>query len=126
MVNDIPPFSDVLAMAKKKIEPQRLLFVFAKTEDNNPQSPLLPVMYIERTLDEVPDFAAIQKEANASGQDWQYVFVAGLLGKDGQLPSVEEAELQMEGMVAAIQKRALENMFSYDRDGEPVEFLVFH
>jgi len=113
-------------MARKKIEPQRLLFVFAKTESSDKNSPLLPVMYIERTLDEVPDFATIKAEADSAGQDWQYMFVAGYLGENGVMPTVEEAEQQMEGMVAAIQKRSLENMFSYDAEGNPVEFLVFH
>jgi hypothetical protein len=113
-------------MAKKKIEPQRLLFVFAKTENGNLNKPIVPVMYIERTLEEVPDFTAIQTEANNSGQDWNFVFVAGYLGKDGVIPTVEEAEEQMEGMVAAIQNRSLVNMFSYDREGNPVELVVLH
>ena len=121
-----PAFTELLAMAKKKIEPQRLLFVFAKTENGNINEPIIPLMYIERTLDEVPDFAAIQQEAAQSGQDWHFVFVAGLLGENGELPSVEDADVQMQGMVAAIQNRSLENMFSYDKDGNPVEFVVLH
>ncbi len=111
-------------MARNKKDPQRLLFVFAKTDPKNSGNPLMPVMYIERTLEEAPHFAAIQKEAAQSGQDWDYVFVAGLLGKGGELPSLEAAEQEMQGMIAAIQKRELANMFCYDSDGQPIDFLV--
>ena len=74
---NISSFDDLLAAARQQQEPQRLLFVFASAELPSDSTPaqreqflageggaLVPMMYVDMSLDELHSFADLVKEAN--------------------------------------------------------------
>ena len=114
-------FSALLDMARSHAEPQRMLFVFAKTEDAGGLGmTLAPVMYNDWPLDEISDFAAIVAETQAAGFDWDIVCVAGFAGNGGRLPTPEQADERLQIMVKAIHQGELGRFLIFDRQGEAV------
>lgn len=124
-----------MSAAAQQPEPQRMLFVFAQTELPEEHSiieaqrfqagqggALNPIMYVDKTLEELSDFSGLVSESQQMGQPWQVVFVAGLAGKNGVLPSSTEAQAAMEMMVKSIQQGAISNFLAYDREGSPMQF----
>ncbi|HSO46460.1 MAG TPA: hypothetical protein VLQ68_00895 [Rhizobiaceae bacterium] len=132
---NISSYADLLEAARQQPEPQRLLFVFAQaelpegyTEAQTQQfqagtgGVLTPQMCTDKALDELGDFAALVEESRHTGQDWKIVFVAGLAGRAGVMPSAEEAQEPLKTMVTAIQNGAISNYLAFDREGELVRF----
>jgi hypothetical protein len=115
-----------MAMAHSQSEPQRLLFTFAEQEFRNNSKDdfsITPVMSIEKTLDELSNFDALAAEAEQTGQPWNMVFIAGMLGQNGELPSVEAANKRLDMMIQAIHQGQFKGMITYNRDGEPMELF---
>ena len=125
-----------MAVAAKQTEPQRLLFVFTRSElpeDSNVAEQqsfnagqggnLIPVVCVDKTLDECGDFAELVDESKNTGQDWQIVFVAALFGKMGVLPSNIDAEQPLARMIESIQQGLIANYLAFDRDGNLVQFV---
>lgn len=77
-------------------------------------------MYVDKTLPELSTFSALVAESQQMGQQWQIVFVAALGGKNGALPSSEEAQATLEMMAKSVQMGAVSNFLAYDRDGNSV------
>ena len=111
-----------------------MLFVFAQSElpENHNKieaqrfhagqgGALNPIMFVDKTLDELSNFADLVKESQQMGQPWKIVFVAALAGKNGSLPSSMEAGLALEMMVKAIQQGAISNFLAYDYSGTPLQ-----
>lgn len=132
---NISSYADLLEAARQQPEPQRLLFVFAQaelpegyTEAQTQQfqagtgGVLTPQMCTDKALDELGDFAALVEESRHTGQDWKIVFVAGLAGRGGVMPSSEAAQEPLKTMVTAIQNGAISNYLAFDREGELVRF----
>lgn len=124
-----------MSVARQQHEPQRLLFVFAQPElpDEHSEAEaerfnagqggaLNPIMYVDKTLDELSDFPALVKESQQMGRSWQIVFVAALAGKNGTLPSSDEAQEVMDMMAKSIQQGVVSNFLAFDRDGLTVSF----
>lgn len=84
---------------------------------------LNPIMYVDKTLAELGSFSDLVTESQQMGQHWKIVFVAGLAGKNGVLPSSTEAQAALEMMVKSIQQGAISNFLAYDRDGTPMQFV---
>jgi hypothetical protein len=129
-------FEAFLNAAGQQAEPQRMLFVFAQSElpdehneteaqrfRNGKGGALNPIMYVDKTLDELSGFSDLVTESQQMGQDWQIVFVGALSGKNGQLPGSAEAQAALDMMVKAVQQGAVSNFLSYDRSGSPVRFV---
>lgn len=84
---------------------------------------LNPIMYVDKTLEELSSFSALVAESQQMGQDWKIVFVAALAGRNGVLPSSAEAQATLEVMAKSVQMGAIANFLAYDRDGKPVQFI---
>ena len=112
-----------------------MLFVFAQAElpeDHNKTESqrfhagqggaLNPIMYVDKTLEELSNFSDLVTESQQMGQYWHIVFVAALAGRNGTLPSSNEAQAALEMMVKSVQQGAISNFLAYDRDGTPMQF----
>ena len=132
---NIVSFDDLVRAARAQPEPQRLLFVFAKAElpaDCTLQQradfltgqggTLMPLMFVDKTPEELDTFAALVKESHQFGRDWAVVFVAGLAGRAGRAPTSTEAEQSLQHMIEAIKTGAFGSFMPFDRQGEPMVF----
>jgi len=130
---DISTFDDLLRAARAQTQPQRLLFVFAAAELPDGCTPeerarfeageggaLTPVMSVDKSPDELANFAALADESRQFGGDWAVVFAAGLAGRDGRAPNAAEAGAALDRMIAAIKVGALESFMPFDRTGSPI------
>lgn len=113
-----------------------MLFVFAESElpeDHNTMEAqrfhagqggaLNPVMYVDKTLEELSNFSDLVTESRQMGQRWQIVFVAALAGRNGVLPSSIEAQEALEMMVKSVQQGTVSNFLAYDRDGTAMQLV---
>ncbi len=124
-------FDELIEMAHKQPEPQRILFVFSKIEyreghgpnDENPDFSIEPRMYNDKRLDEITNFQALVEETVKDGFDWQIVFAAGLGGSDGILPSLSVTDQHLQKMVDAIYQGVIQHFAAYDRNGNKVELF---
>ncbi len=132
---NISSYEDLLKAAKQQPEPQRLLFVFTQPElpegytqvqidrfHAGQGGVLTPKMCTDKALDELGAFSDLVKESLQTGQDWKIVFVAGLAGRNGVMPSTEDAQEPLKKMVEAINNGAISNYLAYDRDGNQIQF----
>lgn len=132
---NITSYADLLSAARLQPEPQRLLFVFTHPElpKGHTESQmqrfhageggvLSPTMCTDKALDELGDFSDLVEESRKTGQDWKIVFVAGLGGRGGVMPSSEEAQEHLKQMIHSIQNGAISSYLAFDRDGNLVQF----
>ena len=133
---NINNYESLLTAAKQQAEPQRLLFVFLQsslpdehdeTEANNFQAgqggSLQPVMCVDKTLDELGSFEDLVAESKHTGQAWQIVLIAALSGKNGRLPSSDDAEKSLKMMVHSVESGGdLSRFMAFDNEGHPLEF----
>lgn len=132
---NITNFAELLMAARQQPEPQRLLFVFTQPElpdgytDAQKQDfhagrggVLTPQMCTDKALDELGDFSDLVKESRQMRPDWKIVFVAGLAGRAGVMPSAEEAQEPLKTMVSSIQNGAISKYLAFDQDGNLVQF----
>lgn len=130
---NISCFDDFLQAAREQSEPQRLLFVFASAdlpEDSTVAQracflageggALVPIMCVDKALDELPTFADLEQESRQFGQEWAIVFAAALSGSGGLMPTSEAAEKPLQRMVESIKAGVLGTFIPFDRDGHPV------
>lgn len=82
---------------------------------------LNPIMFVDKTPDELGNFADLVAESQKMGQSWQIVFVAGLGGRMGVLPADKETHEALEMMVKSIQQGAISSFLAYDREGTPLQ-----
>ena len=125
-----------MSAAKQQVEPQRLLFVFLKAslpKDHGAEEEsrfhsgeggeLEAVMCVDKTLDELGNFADLVEESNKMEQEWRIVLVAGLSGRNGVLPKPDEAEQALKAMVESVRNGGdLSKYMAFDRDGTPIQF----
>lgn len=130
---NISSFDDLLQAARQQTEPQRLLFVFAGAdlpEDSTPAQreqflagqggALVPLMYVDKTPEELHSFADLVQESHQFGKEWSIVFAAALSGSGGLAPTSQAAEKPLERMVEAIKAGTLGTFIPFDRQGQPV------
>lgn len=133
---NIIDYKSLLSVAKKQDEPQRLLFVFLKT--SLPKDPkgeeavsfhsgqggeLEPIMCVDKALDELGSFADLVTESESMGQEWQIVLVACLSGKNGVMPTSDEATQPLKMMVKTVENGGdLSNFLAFDKNGDPIQF----
>lgn len=133
-MSPIRSFDELLRAAREQPQPQRLLFVFAAagvSADATPEQrarfaageggELTPLMCVDKSPEEIADFAALVEESRQFGQDWAIVFVAGLAGSGGRAPTSAEAEAPLRRMVDAIKNGTPGSFLPFDREGRPLE-----
>lgn len=122
---------DRLKAARQQPEPQRLLFVFTKSElpDGYTEAQnqdfqagtggvLTPRMCTDKALDELGDFCDLVKESRQRGQNWKIVSVASLPGHTGVMPTTEEAQEPLNTMIHSIQNDAISKYLAFDQSGK--------
>lgn len=130
---NIASFDDLLQAARAQPEPQRLLFVFAGAElppDSTPEQraqfeggcggTLVPLMYVDKTPDEIVAFSDLVAESREMQCEWSIVFVAALDGRNGRALTSEEVEAPLLRMIDSIKVGSLGAFIPFGRDGEPV------
>jgi hypothetical protein len=132
---NISNFADLLLAARQQPEPQRLLFVFVAVEMPPQATPeqqqrhaektggyLVPVMCVDKLPAELTDFPALVQESRATGKPWDLVFVAGMSGQGGKVPSSDDAEAMLKRMVERVRAGGVANFLAFNDQGEPVQF----
>lgn len=133
---NITSYESLLSAANQQPEPQRLLFIFlrASLPDDHGEADasrfhsgqggaLQPIMCVDKTLGELSTFSALVAEAERIEKDWQIVLVAGLAGKNGAVPSSDDAEEPLKMMLHAVENGGdLSKYMAFDREGVPVQF----
>ncbi|MEH6473700.1 MAG: ribonucleotide reductase subunit alpha [Halopseudomonas sp.] len=129
-------YESLLSAAKKQTEPQRLLFVFLKSSLPNVHKDeeairfhsgqggeLQPIMCVDKTLDELGSFSDLVAESESIEENWQIVLVAALPGRNGVVPSSDEAEKPLNRMVQTVENGGdLSNYMAFDKNGSPIQF----
>ena len=129
----ISSYSDLIQASYSQQEPQRLLFVFCRAELPDEASPeekaafergeggaLTPVVCVDKTPDEAPDFDVLHEESRATGQAWDVVFVAAMSCRGGTPPSSDEAQQPLTMMVESIRLGHISNYLPLDSNGNAV------
>ena len=128
-------FDDLLQAARQQAQAQRLLFVFASAGIPDDASPaqrasfqagqggtLTPLMFVDKTPDELPSFEALRHGSQQIGQAWNIVFVAALSGSATAGPTSTEAEAPLQRMVEAIKAGSIGGFIPFDNSGQPAVF----
>ncbi|MGB3836915.1 ribonucleotide reductase subunit alpha [Castellaniella sp.] len=133
---DITCFDDLLQAARQQPEPQRLLFVFATSAVPDDATPaqkashmrgqggeLTPLLCVDKTPDQLTDFAALADESRTTGQaDWQVVFVAAMADQSAYLPDNKDVDLAFQRMTQMIKYGSVSSLLAFDRAGDPLVF----
>ena len=133
---NITNYETLLSAAKTQPEPQRLLFVFLQKslpQDHKDEEAikfhagqggaLEPVMCVDKTLDELGTFSDLVTESESMEKSWQIVLVACLSGRNGVVPSADDAAEPLKKMVNAVKVGGdLSNFLAFEKNGDPVQF----
>ncbi|WP_373000343.1 ribonucleotide reductase subunit alpha [Marinobacter sp.] len=129
----ISSYSDLIQASRSQQEAQRLLFVFCRAElpddasaderaafERGEGGALTPVICVDKTPDEAPDFDALAEESRTTGQAWDVVFIAAMSGRGGMAPSTDEAQQPLTMMVESIRLGHISNYLPLDSQGNAV------
>lgn len=121
-------FNQLVDAAKAQSEPQRLLFLLAKSERTNKEKKstangtITPVMCVDKLPDELSDLSAFIVEADGINQDWDMLFIAGMNGANNQPPSPDDAGPLLEKMADDLmQGKDLSRYLVIDREDNLIE-----
>lgn len=127
-------FDDLLRAALTQGPDQRLLLLLLKVERMyrrtadgreepiDGEGTLTPMMVRDRPLEAGLQFADIVADADATGQEWDFLMTALLPGHDDEPPSSAEAEPHLKHMARIIMTGGDTSRYAFfDRDGDPVE-----
>jgi len=130
----ISNYQDLIQATREQSEPQRLLFVFCRAElpddasaeekaafERGEGGALTPVICVDKTPDEAPDFNVLAQESQATGQPWDMVFVAAMSGRGGTAPSSDEAQQPLTMMVEGIRMGHISNYLPLNGQGEAID-----
>lgn len=133
----ITDFDSLLQVAAQQPDPQRLLFVFLQVAlppeasaeektrfESGNGGQLMPVICVDKALDELSNFAALVEESDREmGDEWQMVLVAAMSGENGQMPTSEDAEEPLKQIANDVVSGGdLSAFLAFNRSGEPVMF----
>lgn len=129
----ISNYQDLIQATREQAEPQRLLFVFCRAElpddasaeekaafERGEGGALTPVICVDKTPDEAPDFNTLAQESQTTGQPWDMVFVAAMSGRGGVAPSSDEAQQPLTMMVEGIRMGHVSNYLPLNGQGEAI------
>jgi hypothetical protein len=130
----ITTFDELLDAARQQPEPQRLLLLFAAAElpdgstaaerarfEAGQGGALVPQVCVDKTPEELQDFAALAEEAKLFTQGWSIVFVAALSGSSGQPPDARAIDTALERMVESVKAGRFDGMIPFNRSGHGVQ-----
>ncbi len=124
------PFEQLVRATMAQPEPQRLLFLLARTEQSNKKhksiarGTISPVICVDKQPSELSTFDAFIKEADGVNASWDMILIAGMDGENGQPPSSEEAEPLLNKMANdLVEGQDLSRYFIIDREGNQVEMV---
>jgi hypothetical protein len=108
-----------------------LLFVFTKAEaaaDSSKQEiesfkagkggVLTPVVGVDKSIDELDNFAGLSVEAEKMSKDWKVVFVGCLDGKVAEKLDAEKVDNCLKDMVQNIQQGMVSKYLAFDNEGD--------
>ena len=124
----ISTFSDFLTAASEQEEPQRLLFLFAKTSSEDSKGKkadqhgtLDPVMCVDKLPEDIESFETLTVEADGISTDWDFLITVGLSGQGGLPPTEEEAEPFLNKMANDLSSgQSMSQYLVFDRNENPV------
>ncbi|MBW0147317.1 ribonucleotide reductase subunit alpha [Marinobacter arenosus] len=129
----ISNYRDLVQASRGQAEGQRFLFVFCRAElpdeasaeekaafERGEGGALTPVICVDKSPDEAPDFSALVEESRATGQAWDVVFVAAMSGRGGMEPSTDEAQQPLTMMVESIRLGHVSNYLPLNTRGDAV------
>lgn len=127
-------FDDLLAEARRQLEPQRLLLVFSHAElppdataaerdafERGEGGALAPSVCVDKLPDEIGSFAALDDEARSIGVNWDVLFVAAMGGRGGHAPNSDEAVQPLRMMVEQIKGGRTSRFLCVDKQGQLVQ-----
>ena len=123
----ITNFAELIETAKNQPEPQRLLFLFAKAhEETMPNGEIggtiSATMCVDKLPEELSSFETFVAEADSISKEWDFIFIAGLPGIDGEAPTSEEADKHLNQMTNNIMSgQGINQYMVFDRNDHPVE-----
>lgn len=130
----ISSYADLILAARQQPEAQRLLFVFCRAElpdDANANEAasfqrgeggaLVPVLCVDKALEEAERFDVLVAESKATGQDWDLAFVAALSGRGGFPPTSDEAQRPLSMMVEGVRLGHVSGYIAISRQGDLVD-----
>jgi len=98
-------FEDLILKSNLQKQPQRLLFLFAKSTSmlkdgqTSYQSGVInPVMCVDKLPSELTSFAQLVEEADSYSHLWNFIFVSSFSGSNGKVPSSDDASVYLERM----------------------------
>lgn len=128
---NITSYDDLIDAARAQPQPQRLLFAFAKAElpenvgaaeragfAEQRGGALAPVMCVDKTTDELGNFADLVAESKHTGKEWDIVFVTTMSGRNGKPPASSEAEAPLNMMVTYIHTGQIGQFLAFGRSGD--------
>jgi hypothetical protein len=84
---------------------------------------LTPVMTLEKPLDELSNFKDLVAESELMKKDWQLVSIGIMSGRNGVMPTSEEALKSLEIMMKTVETGGnLSKFMTFDRSGSPIQF----
>lgn len=129
----IASFADLLHAARTQDQPQRLLFIFAASELPDDASKtqqerylagrggaLTPVVYVDKSPDDISSFADLVEESRETGANWDIVFVTSLSGQGGRQPDSAQTEQTFTRLVEMIRLGQIDSFLTFDHEGDIV------
>jgi hypothetical protein len=122
-------FKNLLDMVNEKVDPQRLLLLFASTNETNKsrkqsekKGTIEPTMVVDKLPKEIASFTSLVKEADSINKNWDFIFIASLSGNENGPPSTEEAEPFLKKMSNDIMTgNNIARYVIFDRNENPIE-----
>lgn len=126
----IESYEDLIMAAMGQAEPQRLLFVFARSElpegyteeqqqrfERGEGGVLSPVLCVDKLPGEVMHFHELVAESEKTGVHWDVAFVSSVAGSAGFPPSAEDADPALRTMMNNINAGIIAAYLTFDRNG---------
>ncbi len=126
------PFKQLIKAAKAQSQPQRLLFVLAKTDtsqsqtltDQSERGTISPVMCVDKLPQDLTSLKNFINEADAINKAWDFILIAGMNGENGKAPSTDEAEPLLNKMANdLVQGQDLSRYLILDRNDNQINIL---
>ncbi|XOV79880.1 MAG: ribonucleotide reductase subunit alpha [Aestuariibacter sp.] len=122
-------FNELLVRAKEQPSPQQILFLFTATDvtrksrkQDTQRGTISPVMMVDKTPDELSNFAHLMQEADGINANWDMVFIACLSGNGAASPTPEDIEYFLKQMAKDVEGGTnIHRYVVFDRKENPIE-----
>lgn len=130
---NISCFDDLLSAAKQQHHAQRLLLVFANAElptdctdvqrhefESGAGGTLVPVMCVDKSPQEIGNFANLIDESESFEVSWQILFASTMSDQPDRQAADLSVQSLLQGMVESIKLGSLVNMITFSRQGRAI------